>query len=165
MNISTETRRTTGWVLLETIANYGVDTVFGIPGTHNLELYRPLRALNIRVVTSRHEQGSGYAADAWSQRTGKPGVVLTTSGPGLLNALSAAGTAFCESRPMIILAPGPALGDEFADRGVLHETKDQLGAAQAIVEKATRVTSAAEAVDAVHEACLLYTSPSPRDRG
>ena len=61
-------------------------------------------------------------------------MVSTTSGPGLLNALSAAGTAYCESRPMILLSPGPARGKEFADVGTLHETKDQLGAASAIVE-------------------------------
>src|SRR5699024_11965289 len=129
---------------MEALRSYGIDTVFGIPGTHNLEFYRRLEALGIPAVTARHEQGAGYAADGWSLQTGLPGVVLTTSGPGLLNALSAAGTAFCESRPMIILAPGPARGAEFADAGTLHETKDQLAAASAIVKwgdrKSTRLT-------------------------
>ena len=108
--METSTKRTTGWVVIETLHGYGIDTVFGIPGTHNLELYRPLSALGIRPVTTRHEQGAGYGADGWSLQTGKPGVVITTSGPGLLNALSAAGTAFAESRPMILIAPGPARG-------------------------------------------------------
>ena len=85
---------TGGRAVLETLRAYGIDTVFGIPGTHNLELYRPLPELGIRAVTTRHEQGAGYAADGWSLQTGKPGVVITTSGPGLLNALSAAGTAY-----------------------------------------------------------------------
>ena len=102
--METRAARTTGWVVVETLRNYGIDTVFGIPGTHNLEFYRPLTALGVRPVTTRHEQGAGYAADGWSLQTGKPGVVITTSGPGLLNALSAAGTAYCESRPMILLA-------------------------------------------------------------
>ena len=160
--LKTKKRRTTGWVVMEALRSYGVDTVFGIPGTHNLEFYRPLEALGIRVVTTRHEQGAGYAADGWSLQTGLPGVVLTTSGPGLLNALSAAGTAFCESRPMIILAPGPARGEEFADVGTLHETKDQLAAASAIVEWGRRVSTAAEAVTAVHNAFALFTSSRPR---
>ena len=158
----TEKRRTTGWVVMEALRSYGVDTVFGIPGTHNLEFYRPLEVLGIRAVTTRHEQGAGYAADGWSLQTGLPGVVLTTSGPGLLNALSAAGTAFCESRPMIILAPGPARGEEFADAGTLHETKDQLGAASAIVEWGRRVSTADEAVTAVHDAFALFASSRPR---
>ncbi|MGW9020174.1 thiamine pyrophosphate-binding protein [Leucobacter chromiiresistens] len=159
---STEARRTTGWVVIETIRGYGVDTVFGIPGTHNLELYRPLDALGIRPVTTRHEQGAGYAADGWSLQTGLPGVVITTSGPGLLNALSAAGTAYCESRPMIIIAPGPARGAEFADVGTLHETKDQLAAASAIVEWGRRVQTAGEAVAAVHDAFELFAARRPR---
>lgn len=161
-NMETTTKRTTGWIVIETLRNYGIDTVFGIPGTHNLELYRPLRALGIRAVTSRHEQGAGYAADGWSLQTGKPGVIVTTSGPGLLNALSAAGTAYCESRPMILISPGPARGKEFADVGTLHETKDQLSAASAIVEWGRRVQSADEAVQAVHDAFELFATTRPR---
>nr|WP_329608057.1 thiamine pyrophosphate-binding protein [Microbacterium sp. KUDC0406] len=160
--METTAKRTTGWVIMEALRGYGVDTVFGIPGTHNLEFYRPLQALGIRPVTTRHEQGAGYGADGWSMQTGMPGVVVTTSGPGLLNALSAAGTAYCESRPMIILSPGPARGSEFADVGTLHETKDQLAAASAVVEWGRRVTSAAEAVAAVHDAFALFATGRPR---
>lgn len=160
--METTQKRTTGWVVVETLHSYGIDTVFGIPGTHNLEFYRPLTALGIRPVTTRHEQGAGYGADGWSLQTGKPGVIITTSGPGLLNALSAAGTAYCESRPMIILSPGPARGREFADVGTLHETKDQLAAASAIVEWGRRVQSAEEAVEAVHDAFELFATTRPR---
>ena len=156
------TPRSVGWAVMQTIRNYGIDTVFGIPGTHNLELYRPLHELGIHPVTTRHEQGAGYGADGWSLRSGKPAVVLTTSGPGLLNALSAAGTAFCESRPMLIVSPGPAVGAEFADVGTLHETKDQLSAAQAIVQWGRRVTSAEAAVTAVHDAFADFATQRPR---
>lgn len=147
---------------MTTLRNYGVDTVFGIPGTHNLELYRPLKELGIRPVTSRHEQGAGYGADGWSQQTGLPGIVITTSGPGLLNALSAAGTAYCESRPLIILSPGASEGQEFADNGALHETKNPTGAVGAIVEWSRRVHSATEAVQAVHDAFELFRYGRPR---
>ncbi len=160
--MDTTPKRTTGWVIMETLRGYGIDTVFGIPGTHNLEFYRPLSALGIRPVTTRHEQGAGYGSDGWSLQTGLPGVVITTSGPGLLNALSAAGTAYCESRPMIVLSPGPAIGAEFADIGTLHETKDQLGAASAIVEWGRRVRSAEEAVTAIHDAFELFATTRPR---
>lgn len=153
---------TAGRAVLETIRGYGVDAVFGIPGTHNLELYRPLAALGIRAVTNRHEQGSGYGADGWAQQTGLPGVVITTSGPGLQNAMSAIGTAFCESRPLLVLSPGVARGAEFADVGTLHETKDATAMVGAIAEWSRRVTSAAEAVDAVHDAFALFRTGRPR---
>ena len=151
-----------GYSILKTLRNYGVDTIFGIPGTHNLEFYRHLAPLGMHPVTTRHEQGAGYGADGWAQQTGLPGVVITTSGPGLLNALSAAGTAYCESRPLIILSPGVPEGEEFADIGSLHETKDATAAAGAIVEWSRRVHSAAEAVQAVHDAFEIFRYGRPR---
>lgn len=151
-----------GLAIMQVLRNYGIDTVFGIPGTHNLELYRPLTELGIHPVTTRHEQGASYGSDGWSQQTGLPGVVITTSGPGLLNALSGAGTAYCESRPMILISPGVAEGSEFADNGALHETKDSTGAAGAIVEWSRRVASATEAVNAVHDAFELFRYGRPR---
>lgn len=151
-----------GYRILRAIRNYGVDTIFGIPGTHNLEFYRHLGRLGIRSVTARHEQGAGYGAIGWSQRTGLPGVVITTSGPGLLNVLSSVGAAFCESRPLIVLTPGPPRGAEFADRGALHETKDQTAAAGAVAGWARRVTSGAEAITAVHDAFRSFATSRPR---
>ena len=151
-----------GYSILKTLRNYGVDAIFGIPGTHNLEFYRHLVPMGIRPVTTRHEQGAGYGADGWAQQTGLPGVVITTSGPGLLNALSAAGTAYCESRPLIILSPGVPEGEEFADIGSLHETKDPTAATGAIVEWSRRVHSGTEAVRAVHDAFELFRYGRPR---
>lgn len=151
-----------GYAVLKTLRNYGVDTIFGIPGTHNLEFYRHLAPLGIHPVTTRHEQGAGYGADGWAQQTGLPGVVITTSGPGLLNALSAAGTAYCESRPLVILSPGVPEGEEFADIGSLHETKDSTAAAGAIVEWSRRVHSASEAVQAIHDAFEIFRYGRPR---
>ncbi|RAX49548.1 thiamine pyrophosphate-binding protein [Arthrobacter sp. AQ5-05] len=151
-----------GLDVMTVLRNYGIDTIFGIPGTHNLEFYRHLAPLGIRPVTNRHEQGAGYGADGWAQQTGLPGVVITTSGPGLLNALSAAGTAYCESRPLVILSPGVPVGEEFADIGSLHETKDATGAVGAIVEWSRRVASGTEAVQAIHDAFELFRYSRPR---
>ena len=151
-----------GLDVMTVLRNYGIDTVFGIPGTHNLEFYRHLAPLGIHPVTNRHEQGSGYGADGWSQQTGLPGVVVTTSGPGLLNALSAAGTAYCESRPLIILSPGVPQGEEFADIGSMHETKDPTGSVGAIVEWSRRVASGTEAVQSIHDAFELFRYSRPR---
>nr|WP_280801332.1 thiamine pyrophosphate-binding protein [Arthrobacter pigmenti] len=151
-----------GGTVMTLLRGYGIDAIFGIPGTHNLEFYRHVGPLGIRAVTTRHEQGAGYGADGWAQQTGLPGVVITTSGPGLLNALSAAGTAYCESRPLIILSPGVPEGEEFADIGALHETKDATGAAGAIVEWSRRVHSGTEAAQAIHNAFELFRYSRPR---
>lgn len=151
-----------GWAILATLKNYGVDAIFGIPGTHNLEFYRHLPRLGIRAITSRHEQGAGYAADAYSVVTGEPGVVITTSGPGVLNALSSMGNAYCESRPMIVLSPGAPRGLEGSDRGLLHETKDVIGAVSSVALWSRRVESAQEAIAHIHEAFDMFRSGRPR---
>lgn len=151
-----------GWAIMSTLKNYGVDSIFGIPGTHNLEFYRHLPRLGIRAVTARHEQGAGYAADAYAVVTGEPGVVVTTSGPGLLNALSAMGNAYCESRPMIVLSPGAPLGQEGSDSGLLHETKNPVGAVNQVALWSRRVTSAEEAIDAIHDAYEIFRTGRPR---
>ena len=91
------THRNGGAAIVESLRANGVDTVFGIPGTHNLELYRQLPAAGITAVTTRHEQGAGYAADGYHQVSGRPGVVITTSGPALFNVAAAAGTAYADT--------------------------------------------------------------------
>ena len=91
--------RNGGAAAVETLAAHDVDTIFGIPGTRNLELYRHFLATGIRAVTPRHEQGAGYAAEAYARVTGQPGVVVATSGPGVTNTMTAAATAFAESQP------------------------------------------------------------------
>lgn len=154
--------RTTARAVLETLRGYGIDTVFGIPGTHSLEFYRPLRELGIRPITTRHEQGASYGADGWSQVRGLPGVVITTSGPGLLNSLSGAATAYAESRPMILLSPGRPVGHDFRDIGSLHETKNPSAAVNAIVGVSRRVTSSAEAVTMIHDAMRDFAHSRPR---
>ncbi|GAA1540126.1 acetolactate synthase-1/2/3 large subunit [Microbacterium ginsengiterrae] len=154
-------RVTVARAVMSLIAAYGVDTVFGIPGTHNIELYRPLQELGLRTVTTRHEQGAVFAADGWSSTRGIPGVVITTSGPGLLNALSAAGTAWAESRPLLLLSPGRERGLPIERSGALHETKDPLGATASVLSWSRRAESASEAIDAVHDAFRFFRCARP----
>ena len=150
-----------GLAVVATLAAHGVDTVFGIPGTHNLEFYRHLHACGIRAITPRHEQGAGYAADAYFVVSGKPGVVITTSGPGLTNVITAAATAYAESRPMLILSPGVPTGLERADVGMLHETKDSSGALSHLLVAAHRTRTAEGAAQAVADAFALFGSSRP----
>jgi thiamine pyrophosphate-dependent acetolactate synthase large subunit-like protein len=142
--------RTGGTAIVEALEAHGVEVVFGIPGTHNLELYRGLaRSTAITHVTPRHEQGAGYAADGYARATGRPGVCVTTSGPGLANICAAAATAQADSVPLLIVAPGVPRGMEGRDVGLLHEVNDQRGMMGAILDVAVRAGSAEEAVAAI----------------
>ena len=150
-----------GLAVVSALASHGVDTVFGIPGTHNLEFYRHLHRCGIRAITPRHEQGAGYAADAYYVVSGRPGVVLTTTGPGLTNVITAAATAYAESRPLLILSPGVPTGLERADIGMLHETKDSSGALSHLLVAAHRTRTAEGAAQAVADAFALFASARP----
>src|SRR5215211_1657040 len=158
----TNTFRNGGAAVVETLRAHGVDTVFGIPGTHNLELYRHLTRLGIDHVTPRHEQGAGYAADGYARVSGKPGVVITTSGPGLTNVITAAATAYADSVPLLIVSPGMPRGLRGHDIGYLHETKDSTGALDRLLRWSRRISSPTEAADAVAEAFTSFTGARPR---
>ena len=73
---------TCGELLVQLLEDLGVDTVFGIPGVHTIELYRGLPATRIRHITPRHEQGAGFMADGYARVSGKPGVCFSITGPG-----------------------------------------------------------------------------------
>jgi len=158
----TNTFRNGGAAVIETLRSLGVDTVFGIPGTHNLELYRHLTRLGIEHITPRHEQGAGYAADAYARVSGRPGVVITTAGPGLTNVITAAATAYADSIPMLVISPGVPRGLRGHDVGYLHETKDSTGAMDRLLRWSRRVSSPSEAADAVAEAFASFSGARPR---
>src|SRR6202011_2200809 len=99
--------RTIGCYLVELLAANDIDTVFGIPGVHNLELYRGLAAASVRHVLVRHEQGAGFAADGFARLSGRPAAAFVISGPGLTNILTAAAQAYSDSVPMLIIASSP----------------------------------------------------------
>ncbi|WP_020390494.1 thiamine pyrophosphate-binding protein [Kribbella catacumbae] len=151
-----------GEVLVAALAARGVDTVFGIPGTHNLAVYAALAAHGIRHISPRHEQGAGYAADGYARSAGRPGVVLTTTGPGILNAAAAAAQAYSDSVPVLFISPGMPLWHPVLGNGFLHEVKNQSAAMDAIVEYSHRVTSVEEIPLAVARAFAVMTSGRPR---
>lgn len=144
-------RQTISEAIVQGLEAHGVEIVFGIPGTHNLALYKELSASKIRHITPRHEQGGGYAADAYTRACGKPGVIITTSGPGMTNVVTAAATAYADSVPMLIISPGPPTGVSAGEHGYLHEMKDQRAHMAAVVDKTYRVKSAAEAAHAIND--------------
>ncbi|MBE1530423.1 thiamine pyrophosphate-dependent enzyme [Actinomadura algeriensis] len=146
-----------GHALVRSLAAHGVDHVFGIPGMHNLEIYSWLGTYGIAQTAPRHEQGAGYAADAYARTTGRPGVVVTTTGPGLLNAATAAAQAYSDSVPLLLVSPGMPVRHPATGGGRLHETKDQSRALGAIVERSHRATTVAAVETAVARAFGFLT--------
>lgn len=116
---------TCGEVLVKLLEAYGVDTVFGIPGVHTVELYRGLPKTRIRHVTPRHEQGAGFMADGYARVTGKPGVCFLITGPGVTNASTAMGQAYSDSVPMLVISAVNNTEDLGMGVGRLHELPDQ----------------------------------------
>jgi 5-guanidino-2-oxopentanoate decarboxylase len=107
------------------LKEYGVETVFGMPGVHSLEFYRTLEEAGIRHIGVRHEQGAGFMADGYARASGKPGVATLISGPGVTNASTAIGQAYSDSIPVLMLTSVIATSDLGLDRGMLHEIPDQ----------------------------------------
>lgn len=153
---------TGGEALVAALAAHGVDVVFGIPGTHNLEIYEHLPSHGIRHVGTRHEQGAGYAADGYARTTGRVGVAVVTTGPALLNAAAAVGQAYSDSVPLLVVSPGLPLRHPAAGNGLLHETRDQGAAMAAVAAASLRATRVAEIPTAVAQAFALMTSARPR---
>lgn len=145
--------------LLET---YGVDTVFGIPGVHTLDLYRGLAERNMRHIGVRHEQGAGFMADGYARASGKPGVACLITGPGLMNAATPIGQAYSDSVPVLILCSVNATDDLGKGRGRLHEITDQRAAISPLTGFTRTIAAAAELPQAMADAYRLFETGRPR---
>jgi len=156
------TTNSCGTQLMHLLSAHGVDTIFGMPGVHTLEAYRGIEAAGIRHIGVRHEQGAGFMADGYARVSGKPGVCLLISGPGVTNAATPIGQAYSDSQPMLIISSVAAVGDLGMGRGRLHEIRDQAR----VTEPLTAFSAVAMNVDQVHEltarAFALFASARPR---
>jgi acetolactate synthase-1/2/3 large subunit len=91
-------------IVLRCLADEGVEYVFGYPGGAVLHIYDAFyKQDKVKHILVRHEQGATHAADGYARSTGKPGVVLVTSGPGATNAVTGIATAYMDSIPMVVL--------------------------------------------------------------
>lgn len=149
---------TVGEALITLLEAHDVDTVFGIPGVHTVELYRGLARSKIRHVTPRHEQGAGFMADGYARASGKPGVAFVITGPGLTNTITAMGQARADSVPMLVISgvnATPTLGKGL---GHLHELPDQRGMMEKVALFSHRVTDANELPGVLARAFALFSS-------
>ncbi|TKA92671.1 5-guanidino-2-oxopentanoate decarboxylase [Halopseudomonas bauzanensis] len=153
---------TGGQALVRLLANYGVDTVFGIPGVHTLELYRGLPGSDIRHVLTRHEQGAGFMADGYARVSGKPGVCFVISGPGVTNVATPIGQAYADSIPMLVISSvnhSDSLGKGW---GCLHETQDQRAITAPITAFSAVALHTDDLPELVARAFAVFDSERPR---
>lgn len=105
-----------GEIIVQCLKDEGVEHIFGYPGGAVLHIYDAIfKQKDVKHVLVRHEQAAGHAADGYARATGKPGVVLVTSGPGATNAVTGIATAYMDSIPMVVLTgqvPTPVIGSD-----------------------------------------------------
>lgn len=90
-------------LLVKCLENEGVDYIFGVPGEETLDLMESLRTSSIRFILTRHEQAAAFMADAYGRLTGKPGVCISTLGPGATNLLTGVADAFLDKSPLVAI--------------------------------------------------------------
>ena len=148
--------------LVEQLCAYGVDTVFGIPGVHTVELYRGLVGRPVRHVAARHEQSLGFMADGYARVSGKPGVCFVITGPGLSNILTAMGQAYADSIPMLVISGVNPMGRLGSGNGYLHELPNQQALAREVSAFSHTITHPAEVAQVLARAFAVFTGGRPR---
>lgn len=152
---------TCGEATMRLLEKYGVTTLFGIPGVHTLDFCRGLHR-GIRHVQSRNEQGAGFMAEGWARATGKPGVALVISGPGVTNASTALGQCWADSLPMLLLSAEPDSHTIGRGWGVLHEITEQKKVTEPLTAFSATAHRADEVPDLIARAFCLFASERPR---
>jgi 5-guanidino-2-oxopentanoate decarboxylase len=143
---------TIGRYVAQLIAANGIDTVFGIPGVHTLELYRGLASSGLRHVLVRHEQAAGFAADGYARISGRAAAAFVISGPGVTNILTSVAQAYSDSVPMLIVASTPVQASLGRKWGVLHELREQRALVAAVLDTAYTADCAEEIRDQLRAA-------------
>ena len=146
-------------MVVQALKDHGVDTVFGYPGGAVLPIYDEIFLQNdIRHYLVRHEQGAVHAAEGYARSTGKPGVVLVTSGPGATNAVTGMTDALMDSIPLVVLTgqvPTFMIGND------AFQEADTVGITRPCTKHNWLVSDTANLADIIHQAFHVATSGRP----
>ena len=146
-------------MLIRALHDEGVEIVFGYPGGAVLHIYDAIfRQDNVQHILVRHEQAATHAADGYARATGKPGVVLVTSGPGATNAITGIATAYMDSIPMIVISG--QVESRMIGSDAFQET-DMVGISRPIVKHSFMVQHASDIPMIVKKAFHLATTGRP----
>ncbi|WP_372891267.1 acetolactate synthase 3 large subunit [Rhodosalinus sp.] len=146
-------------MVVQALKDQGVDTVFGYPGGAVLPIYDEIfQQSEIRHILVRHEQGAVHAAEGYARSTGKPGVVLVTSGPGATNAVTGLTDALMDSIPIVVLTgqvPTFLIGSD------AFQEADTVGITRACTKHNWLVKDPARLSGTIHEAFHVATNGRP----
>ena len=146
-------------ILVEALCDLGVEVVFGYPGGAVLPIYDALfTSGRIRHILVRHEQAATHAAEGYARATGKPGVVLVTSGPGATNAVTGITDALMDSIPMVVITGQVATHLIGSDA---FQEADTVGITRHCTKHNYLVKDPARLGDVIHEAFHIATSGRP----
>ena len=148
-----------GEMIARALEDEGVEFIFGYPGGAVLHIYDALfKDCKVPHVLVRHEQAATHAADGYARATGKPGVVLVTSGPGATNAITGIATAYMDSIPMVVLSG--QVQSHLIGEDAFQET-DMIGISRPIVKHSFMVKSAEEIPTIMKKAFYIAASGRP----
>ena len=148
-----------GDMLIRALQDEGVEYIFGYPGGAALHIYDAIfRQQRVEHILVRHEQAATHMADGYARATGRPGVVLVTSGPGATNAITGIATAYMDSIPMVVIS-GQVTSD-LIGTDAFQET-DMVGVSRPVVKHSFMVKSAAEIPLVVKKAFYIATAGRP----
>jgi acetolactate synthase-1/2/3 large subunit len=146
-------------ILVHSLQDEGVEYIFGYPGGAVLHIYDALyRQDKLQHILTRHEQGATHAADGYARSTGKPGVVLVTSGPGATNAVTGIATAYMDSIPMVIFTgqvPTNLIGND------AFQEADNIGITRPCVKHNFLVKDVSKLAETIKKAFYVATTGRP----
>jgi 5-guanidino-2-oxopentanoate decarboxylase len=156
------TAMTCGEAVMQLLADYKVDTVFGMAGTMTVEIYRGIGRAGIRHVQCRNEQGASLMADGYARATGKPGVCTIIAGPGVTNAATGIAQAYCDSQPMLVLSGACVTRSHGKGWGAIHELADQAAVTAGFTGFSAMVRYPEELPELVARAFGIFRGSRPR---
>ncbi len=146
-------------IVVQSLIDEGVEYIFGYPGGAVLHLYDALfQQEELKHILVRHEQGATHAADGYARSTGKPGVVLVTSGPGATNAITGIATAYLDSIPLVVISGQvslPVIGSD------AFQEVDMVGITRPCVKHNFLVKDITKLAETIKKALYVATSGRP----
>lgn len=146
-------------IVVQSLKDEGVEYIFGYPGGAVLHLYDAIfQQDDVKHILVRHEQGATHAADGYARATGKPGVVLVTSGPGATNAVTGIATAYLDSIPLVVISgqvPSPVIGSD------AFQEVDMVGITRPCVKHNFLVKDVTKLAETIKKAFYVATTGRP----
>jgi len=145
-------------LLVAALEHEGVDRIFGVPGEENLDVVESLRNSKIELVLTRHEQGAAFMAATYGRLTGKPGVCITTLGPGALNLTTGAAYALLGAMPMVMITGQKGI---MKSRQAGFQIVDVVSAFRPLTKMSRQIVSTATIPTLVRDAFRIASEERP----